>query len=268
MKFILFRHGHSLANQESRIVSSLENGTQTSGGPEGTGFGLSARGKQEVAESAQSLLQYVLASSHPGQRVKVHILTSPFQRTRQTSLIIDSVLRATALDKQCPTVLNLHTPLIESKVEIEGEEEPEHVCDLRERFFGDFEMKTPSDELYAQVWHEDAKNPFHEIFGVESVAAVTNRMTGVVRDQEAKRKETKKQRRLDTKAILQDTATADPEMETEETWIVLVSHGDSLQILQAAMRGWSGDRHRQVEHLNTAEWRNVEWCKELAEAHQ
>jgi len=48
MKFILFRHGHSLANQESRIVSSLENGTRTTGGPEGTGFGLSPKGKQEV----------------------------------------------------------------------------------------------------------------------------------------------------------------------------------------------------------------------------
>lgn len=48
MKFILFRHGHSLANQESRIVSSLEHGTKTNGGPLGTGFGLSDKGKQEV----------------------------------------------------------------------------------------------------------------------------------------------------------------------------------------------------------------------------
>ena len=49
MKFVLFRHGHSLANQESRIVSSLENGTRPDGGPEGTGFGLSSKGRLEVA---------------------------------------------------------------------------------------------------------------------------------------------------------------------------------------------------------------------------
>lgn len=48
MKFILFRHGHSLANQESRIVSSIEHGTKMTGGPLGTGFGLSDIGKQEV----------------------------------------------------------------------------------------------------------------------------------------------------------------------------------------------------------------------------
>lgn len=50
MKFVLFRHGHSLANQESRIVSSLENGTRADGGPEGTGFGLSSKGRLEVVE--------------------------------------------------------------------------------------------------------------------------------------------------------------------------------------------------------------------------
>lgn len=142
--------------------------------------------------------------------------------------------------------------------------EPEQIQDLRERFFGEFEMKTPSDDLYAQVWREDAYNPFHELFGVESVATVTLRMTGVIRDQEAK----EQRQRRDMQATHRD-ATTEAVTETEmETWIILVSHGDSLQILQTAMRGWSGDRHRQVEHLNTAEWRNVEWSKELAGAHQ
>lgn len=57
MKFVLFRHGHSLANQESRIVSSLENGTRADGGPEGTGFGLSSKGRLEVAEVTFSFQQ-------------------------------------------------------------------------------------------------------------------------------------------------------------------------------------------------------------------
>ncbi|KAI1291517.1 hypothetical protein EDD11_008903 [Mortierella claussenii] len=217
MKVILFRHGHSLANQESRIVSSLENGTRTTGGPEDTGFGLSQQGKQEVVE--------------------IRILTSPFQRTRQTAGIIDQVLRDTSISSK-------------DKIVVMGQEqEPEQITGLRERFFGEFEMQTPSDDLYAKVWKEDAHNPFHELFGVESVAQVTKRMTEVIRDQETKERGQRKPPQL------------------AETWIVVVSHGDSLQILQAAMRGWSGDRHRQIDHLNTANWRDVQWCEALAVAH-
>lgn len=107
-------------------------------------------------------------------------------------------------------------------------------------------MRTPSDDLYNQVWAADAQNPFHELFGVESVVDVTRRITGVIRSQEERQEE----------------------QEGEEVWVVLVSHGDSLQILQTAMRGWSGDRHRQLEHLETANWRVVEWCPELQGAHQ
>lgn len=111
-------------------------------------------------------------------------------------------------------------------------------------------MRTPSDDLYNQVWAADAQNPFHELFGVESVVDVTRRVTGVIRSQEERQEERQE------------------EQEGEEVWVVLVSHGDSLQILQTAMRGWSGDRHRQLEHLETANWRVVEWCPELQAAHQ
>lgn len=122
---------------------------------------------------------------------------------------------------------------------------PVQVLDLRERFFGEFEMQTPSDDLYTTVWNQDAVDPFHQMFGVESVATVTQRTTGVVRSEEQKAEE-----------------------EGAETFLILVSHGDALQILQTAMRGWSGDQHRQLEHLNTASWREVKWCPELAEAHR
>lgn len=113
-------------------------------------------------------------------------------------------------------------------------------------------MKTPSDDLYSAVWREDVQNPFHEKFGVESVATVTERMTGVVRSEEGDQK---------------DLIGQSPNDAREEAWVILVSHGDSLQILQTAMRGWSGDRHRQVEHLDTATWRDVAWCEALTHAH-
>jgi probable phosphoglycerate mutase len=115
-------------------------------------------------------------------------------------------------------------------------------------------MQTPSDQLYNRVWTADAQNPFHELFGVESVADVTKRMTEVIRAQEERQK--------DPEVNVEDND------EEEEEWVVLVSHGDSLQILQTAMRGWSGDRHRQLEHLETANWRVVEWCPELQAGHQ
>ncbi|KAG0081196.1 hypothetical protein BGZ93_003439 [Podila epicladia] len=229
MKFILFRHGHSLANQESRIVSSLEHGTKTTGGPLGTGFGLSDRGKQEVRISAASLADHIKSySTYTKKQPQVRILTSPFKRTLETANLIHKTLQTSFNTEQIPL--------------------PEQAVDLRERFFGQFEMQTPSDDLYTTVWNQDAVNPFHEKFGVESVAMVTQRTTGVVRSEEQKDEEAKE--------------------DVEETFVILVSHGDALQILQTAMRGWSGDRHRQLEHLNTASWRALEWCPELAEAHR
>ncbi|KAG0297884.1 hypothetical protein BGZ98_000384 [Dissophora globulifera] len=267
MKFILFRHGHSLANQESRIVSSLENGTRTTGGPEGTGFGLSSRGADEVEESARSLAGYILASTSLHHHARIRILASPFHRTLQTAAIIDTELRA---------AIELHTAIApqHTHADVEGAE-PEQIIDLRERFFGEFEMQTPSEDLYSRVWHEDENNPFHEQFGVESVGAVTRRMTGVIRQEEVR----ERQRQQQQHSSHQDTSTTSIHTSTtattqattalgQESWVIIVSHGDSLQILQTAMRGWSGDRHRQLKHLNTAEWRDVQWCEELAASHQ
>lgn len=232
MKFVLFRHGHSLANQESRIVSSLENGTRADGGPEGTGFGLSSKGRLEVVETAKTLADHIITTSTQTQnRARVRILTSPFQRTLNTASIIKSQFRTFFSPFQDTITLELGLTITQ---------------DLRERFFGEFEMRTPSDDLYNQVWAADAQNPFHELFGVESVVDVTRRVTGVIRSQEERQEE----------------------QEGEEVWVVLVSHGDSLQILQTAMRGWSGDRHRQLEHLETANWRVVEWCPDLQAAHR
>ena len=40
--------------------------------------------------------------------------------------------------------------------------------------------------------------------------------------------------------------------------ILLVSHGDTLQILQAGFRGMSPARHRGLPHLDTAEIRRID----------
>ncbi len=99
---------------------------------------------------------------------------------------------------------------------------------LRERFFGDFE-KT-SNENYELVWKHDKEDPNHEFKNVESVASVLARTTGLILDLEKK---------FHNKKIL------------------LVSHGDSLQILQTGFLKTCSSTHREIQHLHTAEIREL-----------
>jgi broad specificity phosphatase PhoE len=96
---------------------------------------------------------------------------------------------------------------------------------LRERCFGEWEGS--ATENYARVWAADETDAAHAD-GVEPVAAVLDRMTAFVVD-------------LDRRYSGRD--------------IVLVSHGDTLQILQAAFLRMSPTRHRSLPGLETAEIR-------------
>ncbi|PMR80964.1 histidine phosphatase family protein [Halomonas urumqiensis] len=94
---------------------------------------------------------------------------------------------------------------------------------LRERYFGTFEGEP--DTRYAEVWALDANDPGHSEHGVESVARVAERMRGVIDAQErAHRDET----------------------------ILLVSHGDPLQILLTALADTPLTGHREREPLAPA----------------
>ena len=50
---------------------------------------------------------------------------------------------------------------------------------------------------------------------------------------------------------------ADYEKRYSAATILLVSHGDALQILQTAFARRDASSHRQLEHLNTAEIRQL-----------
>ena len=101
---------------------------------------------------------------------------------------------------------------------------------LRERFFGDFDG-TPAAN-YAQVWAADAAASTAQAGGpghrVEPARGVLDRAAGLVEELE---------RRFRGRDIL------------------LVSHGDTLQILQAGFAGVDPARHRTVPHLEVAEIR-------------
>lgn len=97
---------------------------------------------------------------------------------------------------------------------------------LRERFFG--ELNDSSDDNYQKVWSLDSSNPNHKQFGCESVNEVLGRCIELIETIEA---------------------------EHNDSTIVLVAHGDVLQIMQTWFEGVSSSNHRQLRHLNTAELR-------------
>ena len=99
---------------------------------------------------------------------------------------------------------------------------------LRERNFGDWEL-TP-DSAYALVWAGDEINPDNIDNAVESPNQVMQRVSAMIYDYEAKH----------------SNAT-----------ILMVSHGDALQILQTAFSKQDASTHRQLQHLQTAEIRRL-----------
>jgi len=179
------RHGHSLANLESIIVSHPENGVGS--------YGLSSLGKEQVTEAGKSV-------GSPGQNIT--IVSSDFKRARETAEIMHRLL-------------NCDAP-------IRFDER------LRERNFGDLELA--DDSAYARVWLEDAINPDNNLNGVEGPNQVMQRVTTLVAEYEEK---------------------------MSGLTLLLISHGDALQILQTAFSGQAASQHRQQPHLETAEIRRL-----------
>jgi len=97
---------------------------------------------------------------------------------------------------------------------------------LRERHFGALELGP--DSAYESVWQQDASDADSDFQGVESANRVMARVTGLIVDLE---------RRYAGASLL------------------LVSHGDALQILQTAFARQPASAHRQLPHLQTAEIR-------------
>lgn len=95
---------------------------------------------------------------------------------------------------------------------------------LRERYFGDWDGTATAN--YEKVWAGDQAGRAGG--GVEPAADVQDRVTALVAELDA----------------------AD-----EGRAVLLVSHGDALQILQTGFAGTDANTHRAVPHLETAEIR-------------
>jgi len=88
------------------------------------------------------------------------------------------------------------------------------------------------NQHYQNIWELDAANSSHTTFNAESVDNVVARTAAVVEELESSL------RGVD---------------------VLLVSHGDTLQILQAYVSGTDPRVHRQLPHLNTGEIRQIAW---------
>lgn len=99
---------------------------------------------------------------------------------------------------------------------------------LRERWFGDWERKHNSN--YQKVWDEDVLDAEHKKFNVESAKEVQDRTLSLANDLESQYVGKK---------------------------ILLVSHGDALQIMQTGFLNKSPKVHRELPHLETAEIREL-----------
>ena len=97
---------------------------------------------------------------------------------------------------------------------------------LRERFFGDYDQGP--DPAYADVWAMDSENAEHRTHGVESVGDVSRRLIDLV---------------------------ISLEQRFDDATILLVGHGDPLQILLTAACGAPLSEHRSQPPLAPADVR-------------
>jgi len=187
-RYYLMRHGESLANRNSLIVSTEENAIDQ--------YGLTTKGAEQVMQAA---LQTRLDSS-------VIIVSSDYKRAKETSTIMHSVL-STKHDI-------VYEPL------------------LRERNFGKWELT--DQQHYQEVWNQDLIYPQKSTDDVESVMSTLDRGEKVIEKLES---------------TYQDKS------------ILLVSHGDVLQILFTHYHGMHPRFHRSLASIANADIRALIPCE-------
>lgn len=104
--------------------------------------------------------------------------------------------------------------------------------ELRERWYGQFDMT--NDDNYNICWADDAAAPDHgehSQYDIESPSSVCDRATRFIVDE--------------------------IESKMEGKTVILVAHGDICQIMLTAFKGTDAWRHREMEHVDTAHWRDT-----------
>mmetsp|Transcript_46875 Transcript_46875/g.106298 ORF Transcript_46875/g.106298 Transcript_46875/m.106298 type:complete len:236 (-) Transcript_46875:327-1034(-) len=183
-------------------------------------FGLSDAGRAGAGEAGQKLSELVSAR-------RLVILSSDFKRAHETALEVRLKQKAETEKDIVDEVF----AALQGKVLARAEGEPPVILVplLRERYFGDLDGK--SSAHYDDVWKLDREDACHEAFNAEPPARVRNRMMTVV-------------------------SSLESQVEKPLT-ILIVSHGDSLQMLMTAFLGTDVRNHRDVPHLEPADLREL-----------
>jgi len=189
----------------------------------------------------------------------VAIYASDFTRARETALIFAQVLR----ENNVPLLfLNNHNNNNNNnnndKNTDSGNDNSSGVKfdkRLRERYFGQFNGE--SDSHYQDVWDEDCIDPNHTKYDVESVNSVVRRTTELILDIEQSistttTTTTTRSSGTCTKSNDDDDNDNDNRRSHTRCKVILVAHGDVLQILQTAFLNVDGSIHRSLDHLETA----------------
>lgn len=222
-RFFALRHGESEANVAGIVLSDPSVGMLR--------YGLTEAGRVAVASSADAFA--ARWGAELTSKAMVHIVASDFKRTAETAEVFRSALEARFLGC-CAAVV--------------------HAVELRERYFGP-ELEGGPNTRYDDVWSADREDATSEPLGAESAEAVSRRTWRLVA-------------RLDAELTARSAPEADaPESDKKfvveaaeaagKNFVVLVSHGDALQILQTAFQGVPTSEHRGLEHLNPAELRQL-----------
>lgn len=181
---------------------------------------------------------FILRHGESEVNVRRIIISDPKDGTTKFGLtekgrqqVEDAVLKADILDKDT-VIYSSDFKRARESAEIARKvliSKPVHLTvKLRERHFGNWERSDSSN--YQVVWAEDAVNPDHKKNKIESANEVLNRTTLLVGQLEKKYSGEK---------------------------ILLVAHGDSLQILQTGFMKVDTSTHRNIKYLELGEIREL-----------
>ena len=225
-EYYALRHGWSKANEAGIIVSRIDSGARLEYGAfsvwEGA-FQVSRRwrtvGLHAVEQTREGQTTSYRAGLHATGREQASAAGDAFKAIVQTRPV-------TILSSDFSRTFETAKLVAAAVGGVDVEAEPA----LRERDFGDFELGP--NTAYEAVWEQDAIDATHTAWGVEAAAVVLSRAAGAVRRVE--------------------------ESAREGHAVLLVSHGDCLQILQTAFAGVDVSAHRSLPHLETCELRRLE----------
>lgn len=229
-KYFAIRHGQSEANVQKIISSHPDVSTVT--------HGLSSVGIEQARQAGKEL-----AAAFSTDVTNAHVDPEvPFSSTRNIVIVSSDYLRAkeTAelIAEEFQKVSNCNET--SSKSCLFNAQPFRLEKRLRERSFGSFHGS--SDTNYAKVWQLDEQDANHTEWDVESVNSVLSRTTQLILD-------------------LEKEFANDVDSRSTHTIVLLIAHGDVLQILQTAFAKMDGKRHRTLPHLETASPRELIFFK-------